>query len=342
MAACFLFLWDSSPCSAQTPPPAATTWAIKVLPGSRCEQSPTFAATLAAQIPPPQRASEVAAELVANVFIHERVAHIGVFDRVLQAEAGARELPIAASACPDVAAAVALVIAVMVEAGRGSLQTVQPAPGPIAPPAQPAQPPPEAKPNPPPAREPPPPRSRRARTRHIWLGPRAGHDVSLAAGLGMGLLPGVAPGATLGWGVRPAKTWPFWFQASGFSTKESADGRARFAAVYGGVLTCPLHVERRRVRLRACAGFAVGALWAEGRELAQTRKNRQVLALPGLELGLHVRLVGPLEFTVLARGDGSLYRPRFVYYRADTSTPTLHQPSVIVGSAFAGLALRFR
>lgn len=331
-------LWGASHAEAQTASPAApTTWALRIAEGSRCEDSRAFAATLTGQIPLAQRATEDRAELVAEVSVGaEGQAHIRVFDRVLQAEAGARELKLTTEECDDIAKALALVLAVLVEAGRGSVATAQ-ASAPAPPPAPP--PPEEPPPLPPPPSKPSPPRSR---VRHAWLGPRAGHDLSASFGINVGLLPDPAIGVTAGWGIRPASTWPIWFQATGWTAEQSSDRHAKFRAVYGGVLTCPLSTAWNRLRLRACAGFAAGALSAEGRGLASQSRSSRVLPLVGVELSGSVRLVGPLAFGAIARADASLVRPRFFYYRADGETPELHQPTVVMGSFFAGPVLHFR
>jgi hypothetical protein len=349
-ATCLLLSWGSPLVAAQSSHPESTTWAVQVTANSRCKDSPAFVSTLASQIPVAQREVEDRAELVARISIGQELAHISVFDRVLQAEAGARELPLTSRACDDIADAVALVIAVMVEAGRGPLTTgapaspVQPPPQPPAPPAPPPEVPAPTQPAGPaaPASSTAPRRVRRGGARHVWLGPRAGHDLHAAAGLSFGLLPSIALGGTVGWGIRPAGTWPIWLHATGWQQRESADGRARFRTLYGGLSTCPLHVSRPAWRMRACALVSAGVFWAEGRRLPGVTNKLEPLVLPGVELGLHARIVGPLEFAALARLEGSLLRPRFVYDAANGGRPTLHQPSVIVGNLFAGLALRFR
>ncbi|MEY4515419.1 MAG: hypothetical protein RLZZ450_7541, partial [Pseudomonadota bacterium] len=60
------------------------------------------------------------------------------------------------------------------------------------------------------------------------------------------------------------------------------------------------------------------------------------------ELAGNVRLVGPLELTMLAHGDASLFRTVDYYRAADGSRVVFWRPPVVSGSLFAGLALRFR
>ena len=53
-------------------------------------------------------------------------------------------------------------------------------------------------------------------------------------------------------------------------------------------------------------------------------------------------LIGPLEFTVIARGDGLLMRSSFFYTTREGAEAYLYKPSVVIGGVFAGFALRFR
>ena len=313
-----------------------TTWAVRIARTSRCAESQAFANTVAAQIPAANRAPEDSAELVAEVNLLESgVAEVRVFDRVLQAEAGARELQLTPRSCDDSAEAVALVLAVLVEAGRGALSL------------KPAAPPPPATPEPPPPPHPAPPAElarppRRVESRHVWLGPRAGHDVSATVGASYGLLPKFALGGTLGWGIRSLKLWPIWLQVTALHRDATARVSAKFNTVYAGALICPLTATWGRVRGRACAGGAVGALWAEAVGLAQNQQKTRELYVVGAELAGSVKLVGPLEFTALLRGDTYPKRYMFFYKSVNGDDTWLHKPKLVAASLFAGLALRFR
>ena len=328
-------LTDGRQARAQTSETApATTWAVRIAATSRCADSQAFANTVAAQIPAANRASQDSAELVAEVNLLENgVAQVRVFDRVLQAEAGARELQLTPRSCDDSAEAVSLVLAVLVEAGRGAL-SVKPPPPPAVP-----EPPPVPPPTPPPEPARPP---RQVESRYAWLGPRAGHDVSLAAGGSYGLLPKLALGGTLGWGIRSTKVWPIWLQVTGLHKGASAEISAKFSAVYAGALICPLSGGWARVRGRACAGGAVGALWAEAVGLAQNQSKTRELYVVGAEVAGSVKLVGPLEFTALLRGDTYPKRYLFFYKSVNGADTWLHKPKLAAASLFAGLALRFR
>jgi hypothetical protein len=149
-------------------------------------------------------------------------------------------------------------------------------------------------------------------------------------------------GFTTGWGIDPAKSWPIWLQASGWVGAESRDGHATISSFYGGILTCPLSGSPSNVRLRACAGVHAGALLAKSEDLAQTDAKRRPVALAGIELAASIPLIGPLEFTVIARGDGLLTRSRFYYATAAGKKRFLYDPSVVIGGLFAGLSLHLR
>ncbi|MET0343360.1 MAG: hypothetical protein ABW252_20285 [Polyangiales bacterium] len=337
---------------APVPTPMTTTWAVRLSNESRCHDDRSLIGMLEAQIPLSQRAPVETAELLAEVTIDAGAARIVVFDRVLAAEAGQREIPLSSRRCHKIADSVSLVLGVLVEAGRGALST----PSDIvsvdgegaAKPNEPARPnegqaqAPKEEPKP----ELAPPVSRatrpKPRPRPVWRGPPSGHDLGVAAGVGVGLLPSVVPGLTLGWGIRPNGTWPIWLQATGWLEAISSNQRGRFSALYAGILTCPLRGERGRLRGRICPGLSFGALWAEGRGFSVPVKSRRPLILGGLEAGGSVKLIGPLEGILMLRAEAVPMRSTFIYRRRDGSAADIHRPSVVVGSAFLGLGLRFR
>jgi hypothetical protein len=322
-----------------------TTWAVQLAPDSLCASDPNFAAELAEQIPEPQRAAPADAELRAEVRVRRAgkrawIGEIHVLDRVLESEAGSRELTLSSGSCAESAEALGLVLAVLVEAGRGMPVTEPPAPPPAEeqPPLPPPPPPPPAEPE---ARQPPP-RPAPAKQRYAWLGPRAGHDLHLGVGVGAGLLPGWYLAASLSWGLRLHDLWPLWLSVTALPTKQTADGRAEFSALYAGFFACPLSLERGRWRGRLCPGFSAGALRAEGRGFVESRKSTEVAALLGLDASGDVALLGPWTASLSVRGEVPLVREEFVYYRMDGGEPTLHQPKPVTFVAFLGTGLRFR
>ncbi|MDB4976632.1 MAG: hypothetical protein JWN48_4973 [Myxococcaceae bacterium] len=318
--------------TAPAPEPPLTTWAVRIAPGSRCAENHAFANTVSAQIPSANRAAEEDAELVAEVKLEESgLAHVLVFDRVLQAEAGSRELQLNSRSCDDSAEAVALVLAVLVEAGRGALRA---APPPVA-----VEPPPLPAPPPPPP--PPPPAPRRAEVRHPWLGPRAGHDLNAAVGLSFGLLPTPTLAATVGWGIRGTKLWPIWLELNAMRKGTDGEVGVHLGAVYASVLGCPLSGARDRFYGRVCAGAGLGALWARSFGLPTNESKTNVLYVLGVEGAGNVRLVGPLEFTAMFRGD--VYPERYSFYpRGSNGRTWLYRSKPVSATLLAGLALRFR
>jgi len=306
-----------------------TTWAVQVTSDSRCARAPGFAEQLASQIPPDQKAAEADAELVAQVRVVRSgaglSASIEVRDRVLGEPAGARAIELPASDCAATADALSLVLAVLVEAGRGA---------PIA----------EAEDEPEPAPAlPPRPKKRAPRsTRYVWLGPRPGYDIQLGVLGNYGLLPGFAFGGTIEWTVRGQDFWPVILAATAYLPAETSDERARFTAGYGTVAVCPLHIERDRLRGRACPSFSIGLQNAEGRRFLESREVKQPLVLAGVELGGDIGLVGPLTAGLIARIEAPLLRQRFTYYASDGATPMLHQPKALAISSYVTVGLRFR
>jgi hypothetical protein len=324
--------------SAAQPKQPDPTWAIEVVGESQCAGDPDLEERLWAQIPDHQRAPLTSAELRARVSIaKDRTASVSVYDQATRREAGQRRITLPQAGCRAAGEALGLVVAVMVEAGRGLLTAAEPEPEP-EPTPKPPEPEPEAEQAPEPA-----PSSRYVRPeRHAWQGPPAGHDLALVAGTNVGLLPSWGLGASLGWGIRGQRIWPIWFQATGWLAEVSKDGRARLGAAYATVTTCPLRWENQRVRLRLCPGVALGAMWADARKLPSTKDQVPLLIMGALQGALHVKLVGPLEFILDARLEVPLRRLKFVYYRNDGDIPQVHLTAPVTGSFFGGLGLRFR
>ncbi len=316
-----------APAAAQAEP---TSWAIHVDAESRCARAPGFQDQLAAQIPAEQRASETDAELVAEVRVVRQdgnlVATVTVMDRVLNAAAGERSISLPLSDCESTADALALVISVLVEAGRGAR---------IEEPQEP-EPPPPPPPPPPPKAAPPP------KKRYVWLGPRPGHDLTIGVGPGGLLLPGVAWGGSVQWGLRVRGLWPIFMGATVFLPAETANGRARFRTGYGSVAACPIYLTQGRWRGRACPSFAAGMLKAEGRGFLESRKVKEPVVLLGAELAGDLKLWGPMTAGIVTRAEVPLLRTNFTYYDETGTEPALHQPKPVAISCFLTVGLRFR
>lgn len=326
---------------AQPPPSAEPTWAVEMMPASRCADDAAFVDQLTDQIPEGQRAPLGKAELRAQVMIgRDQTATIQVVDQLSQREAGQRQLAVPRGGCDAAADALSLVMAVMVEAGR-SLLPPPPAPKEGPPPGPPPEPSEERAEAPEPPEPPTQLRYRPAR-RHAWLGPPPGHDLFVAAGSGYGLMPRWGVGGTAAWGIRWSRAWPIWLSGSGWLEQQGTDGRGRFVAAYGTLATCPLLLEKGRIRGELCPGLAIGAMWSEGRGVAETQRAVTPLAMASLALQVRIRLVGPLELVGITRAEAPVTRLTFVYYREDGRAPEIHQTTPVVVSFFGGLGLRFR
>lgn len=319
---------------AQAPEP---TWAIEVVGQSQCAGDPEFEERLWVQIPERQRAPMANAELRARVSVaKDQTATVSVYDQQTRREAGQRRITLSQPGCRAAGEALALVVAVMVEAGRVLLAPPEPTP---EPPAEPPPPPP--KPKDPPAEPSPPPAYVRPE-RHAWQGPPAGHDLAVLGGTNYGLLPGWGVGVSAGWGIRSQRIWPIWISGTGWFHELSSDGRGRFGAAYGTLATCPLHWGNTRVRLRLCPGLAMGAMWAEGRNVLAAKESVNFLTLGSLQGAAHIRIAGPLELILDVRMEVPLWRLEFLYYRENAVTESVHVTRFVTGSFFGGLGLRFR
>ena len=324
---------------AQAATPRDPTWAVEILPTSRCADDAALLDRLNGQIPEAQRAPLGSAELRAQVMIgRDQVASVMVVDQLTQREAGQRQLTVPKGGCEAAADALALVMSVMMEAGRSLLPPpAEPAPAPPPPP------PPPPLPEPPQEDDEPPARPRQVvPKRHAWLGPPPGHDLHGVAGTGYGLLPGWSLGGSAAWGIRWSRFWPIWLAGSGWLSERTSDARGRLGAAYGSISTCPFVLEKSRVRGELCPGIAIGAIWAEGRKVAQSERTVSPLAMISLGLHARVKLVGPLELVGVVRGEVPVVRLTFVYYREDGRAPEIHETRPVVLSIFGGLGLRFR
>ncbi len=321
---------------AQTPP----TWAVRVDANSRCAADSNFSSTLSDPIPPIQRASVDTAELIATVDVKRegnlQHASVQVFDQILKSPAGARDLTLPMAPCRETAEALSLIISVLVEAGRAPLAPALPPP-PDPPPERPEPPPPHTEPEPQPRKH-----STWEGKRYAWLGPKAGHDLTLQAGVGYGVLPGAYYGGTVGWGIRSARIWPIWLSATGFLPSVSDGGRGEFSAFYGSISVCPLTGTRARWRGQLCPSFATGVLRGEGKRLPSQNERSLPIALLGLEIKGDLRIAGPLALSLTGRLEAPLMRPNFAYDRLDGSSAQIFQTAPVTLTLLGGLSLVFR
>jgi hypothetical protein len=334
--------WAAPQSSAGTPAPeppaqARSTWDVAVAEPGICARAPDFTTQLAQTVPDERRPAPGApAELRAVVrYGQARLATIDVVDVASGRTLGSREVPLADPSCDAAAGTISFVLAVL-------FQTE-----PDAQASRPPEPPPEPPPPPPPPPEPEPvvaaPR-RRVTARYAWLGPRPAHELGAAAGVSLGLLPGVPVGGRGTWLIRPANGWRFGLWASGWSTTSADVADTRFGAAYGGVTLCPLHHETERFHLRGCAGLGAGAIWAHARDgsLYENDTWRKPFGLLGAEANAAVRIAGPLFAELGLRGDVALPRRTYYYVRTDSARRDIFRAAWVLGHLFVGLGLRFR
>jgi hypothetical protein len=114
---------------------------------------------------------------------------------------------------------------------------------------------------------------------------------------------------------------------------------------YAGIAYCPLWIGPDRVRLAGCAGLEVGAMRAQGLQLARGRERTQVWLSGSAALRLDVRLVARLVMQLAASFVGTAKHSYSVMVRENGTTTD--QPSVVArGAAFGaafdlGLGARF-
>ena len=342
LTACLLLLGAGGRvAAAQNVPASEPTWAVELLPASRCADDAVLRDRLSAQIPEAQRSPLGQAELRARVMIgRDQVATVQVIDQLTQREAGQRQIAVPRGGCDAAADALELVMAVMIEAGRSLL------PPPVSPSPEPSEPPPPAP--EPRAKQPTKQEEQAARPRyvqperHAWLGPVPGHDLLIAAGTGYGILPSWGVAGTAAWGIRWARVWPLWISGTGWLSERANDARGQFGAAYGTVSVCPLVLEKTRFRGELCPGLAIGAMWAEGRRVERAERAVSPLAMASLGVNARVKLIGPLELVALVRGEVPVMGLTFVYYSEDGGSPRIHDTKPVTVSFFGGVGLRFR
>ena len=324
------------------------TWTVELSENSRCRKFPGFATAIERHLPHELIASRSEAALVAQITVsHNAQARIVVIDQQSESQVGVRVMKLPTDRCEEIAGAIGFVLVVMAEAGEDFVDAGQ------------AQPPPEAEADLPvePLFSPEEQQAAAAdegdggrrrqqlpqSERYAWLGPRAGHDLTVAVGTGYGLLPSPSLGGSVEWRIRSHRAWPIGLHGTGWLPSALSDtGKVEFFAFYFGVMTCPLHLDRPRVHARLCPGMAGGGYRWRSSGYLWNRTRKDDLWLAELEAAFELRLVGPVELVVLARMDLPMIRSQATISSPSATDKVVFEVSPVTASGFAGLGLRFR
>jgi hypothetical protein len=254
----------------------------------------------------------------AALFLSDRTGH----------EVGRREISASARHCSALDASLALVIALLVD-------------------TPPVPPPPSSPPVTPTAAPAPPPETPRERPTPITL-PAETHAprepwwfaLTLSGASALGVLPGPAFGAALGFGARPPGFRQIWLSAERLpqrrlgSTPSTELSLTRF-----GLMLCPWELGSGALQGAACVGQRVGFVSAAGAGFDVNQSTRQLSYDLSVELAGTQELVSPLFLKLAASGELPLARPAYVSRSADGTRREWFQASPLAVSARLGLGL---
>jgi hypothetical protein len=148
--------------------------------------------------------------------------------------------------------------------------------------------------------------------------------------LGLGLLPDVAAGGSVALGLRFARLWPLWIDASLWPASSELDvaGRgARLQAAQLGAALCPELLASTRSALALCAGGQVVAIRARGAGLSVERAAVRGLGQLNAELAFALELWPDVQARLGLGAALALGRPGFFYERLDGGRRILHRPA---------------
>jgi len=165
--------------------------------------------------------------------------------------------------------------------------------------------------------------------------------VYAGAGVGAGLGPSFGPALEGGVGLRSRHAWGSEARLEArhvrLGTTEVQGGTARFDLVAGAVEGCPVAFRAYGLRLSPCAAIAVGRLSAIASGFANARE-RAVLYF-GAEIGGRLTVeLGPAFLGMEAWGTLPLTRETFIFGTAGTA----HRLASLGISSSASLGLHFR
>jgi hypothetical protein len=164
----------------------------------------------------------------------------------------------------------------------------------------------------------------------------------LLAVLGIGVLPGAAPGVRVSAAVEPPVFWLTEVEWTWWPARDASDagvgaglGRQSF-----GLFVCPLLLDLERVRAHACLGQQVGWIRAEGHGFDENRDRARTTYGLGVRARGSIQLVGPLTFRAGLEVEAPLVRDRFVFTEGDGTQERLYRLPLASLTGELGLGLR--
>jgi hypothetical protein len=193
-----------------------------------------------------------------------------------------------------------------------------------------------------PAPEPAPPERTRVivRTKRVVVpAPAPWHfETDGSLGVGLGVLPGVAPGGLGALVVQPPGFVPLVLEGALFLGQSD---RARLIEAVGGIAICPLARRGDRLGFALCAGIDGGGLFASARDPGVPDGDRLV-AQARLSLRGHWRIVGPLALRAGLHGVVPFRHDELAVTDQQGDRRVLYFPDVVAGIVTLGVGLVFR
>jgi len=170
-------------------------------------------------------------------------------------------------------------------------------------------------------------------------------EVSAAALATAGPLPGLAPGAELGFGAKPPalpsiRLFAGMLPARRLQRADRAAG-ARFSLLQLGLEVCPLSLGSGVVHWFGCAGQSLGRLRVAAFGFDDNQSKTHLVYSLLLQTGLTISLAGPLSARFAARAELPLLRGVFEYGSSDGTERALFETTPLTGTLDAGLLARW-
>lgn len=278
---------------AQAP---ALTWEAP----ETCPDEPTIRARVEQLIGRPL------ADETETVRVH---AHVEIVDRPsvrlrVDSETGSAERTITAASCAELGEIAAVVIAIAIDPAASLRAEAAPEPAPPPKPQPPPPPPPREQAEPAPSTKP----KKTERTGPVGT-------LRVAAGVGLGAVPGVTAAIEAGGGVRwkharidlSAEHWLSQRADAAGSTNAAIDMRLTIARAQG----CWVPTAGPIVEFPLCAGAAVGAAYARGSGVPQSRPHRVAWAAAHLQAAVVFAPIRRFAIGPFARLQLPFLRPAF-------------------------------